>query len=80
MRIFKESLITTLTWLIVLLFFFPIAWMVITALKSENDAAAIPPRFDAALNLDQFRAVLDTGISDYLTNSLTASIGSTSWS
>jgi sorbitol/mannitol transport system permease protein len=77
MRVFKESLITGLTWLIVLLFFFPIAWMVYTALKSENDAAAIPPRFDAALSLDQFRAVIDTGIGDYLTSSFIASVGST---
>ena len=77
MRVFKESLVTGLTWLIVLASFFPIAWMVFTALKSENDAAAIPPRFDVKLSLAQFRAVIDTGIGDYLASSLTASVGST---
>ena len=33
------SALTTLTWLIALIFFAPVLWMVLTAFKQESDAA-----------------------------------------
>ncbi|MBC7518762.1 MAG: carbohydrate ABC transporter permease [Microbacteriaceae bacterium] len=77
MRKTRGTLITTLTWFLVALFFFPIGWMVFTSLKSEGDAASIPPKFLATLNFDQYAIVFDRGMGSYLMNSFTASIGST---
>jgi sorbitol/mannitol transport system permease protein len=34
-----------LTWIIVLIFFFPVIWMAVTGLKSEPDANTYPPHF-----------------------------------
>jgi len=73
----KGTLITTMTWVLVLLFFFPIAWMVFTSFKTEGAAASIPPTIFTALSFDQYGLVFDRGMGTYLINSLTASISST---
>lgn len=73
----RGSLITALTWVLVLLFFFPIAWMVYTSLKTESAAASIPPTIFTALSFDQYALVFDRGMGSYLINSLTASVSST---
>lgn len=73
----KGSIITAATWVLVLLFFFPIGWMVFTSLKSEGDAASIPPKLLVDLNFDQYAIVFDRGMGSYLLNSLSASLGST---
>jgi sorbitol/mannitol transport system permease protein len=72
-----ERSITALTWLITALFFFPVAWMVFTAFKSERDAATIPPSIFVPLSFEQFAATFDRGIAGYLTNSVIASVLST---
>lgn len=73
----RGGLITAGTWVLVLLFFFPVAWMVFTSLKSENAAAAIPPSFITDLSFAQYEKVFDRGMGTYLLNSLMASVGST---
>ncbi|MGW2699712.1 carbohydrate ABC transporter permease [Streptomyces sp. NPDC001340] len=50
-----------LAWLVGLLFFLPIAWMVLTSFHSEADAATNPPSFGAALTLDGYRDFFGTG-------------------
>ena len=77
MRRFRAGLLTTITWFLVLLFFFPIAWMVFTSFKSENAAAAIPPTLFTPLSFDNYIEVFDRGMGSYLTNSFIASISST---
>ncbi|TXN32344.1 carbohydrate ABC transporter permease [Lacisediminihabitans profunda] len=77
MRKIRSTLITAATWVLVAIFFFPIAWMVFTSLKTEGDAASIPPKFIAALSFDQYAIVFNRGMGSYLLNSLTASVGST---
>lgn len=72
-----SMVITTVTWIITLGFFFPVAWMVFTAFKSEKAAATMPPTFITSLSLDRFIDVLDRGFGVYLINSLTASVMST---
>ncbi|AJT42308.1 carbohydrate ABC transporter permease [Psychromicrobium lacuslunae] len=66
------SALTTLTWLIALIFFAPVLWMVLTAFKQESDAASTPPKFIFAPTLDQFSAVLSAGAGSYFLNSLIA--------
>jgi sorbitol/mannitol transport system permease protein len=63
-----------LTWVVTFLMFFPILWMVLTAFKSEKDAAASPPVIFVAPTLDQFAQVIDRGFIPYFINSLTASL------
>ena len=70
-----------LAWLIGILFFTPVAWMVLTSLHSEVDAAKNPPALFAPITLDGYRNFFgaDTGISPWppLINSMTASVVST---
>ncbi|PHV66086.1 carbohydrate ABC transporter permease [Williamsia muralis] len=64
------SLLTAFTWIIAIGFFFPVAWMVLTAFKQESDAATNPPTFLFTPTLDQFKAVFDAGVGTALLNSL----------
>lgn len=69
--------VTSFTWIITVVFFFPIAWMVFTGFKSERDAIGLPPTFFVPLNIDNYIAVFNQGFAGYLINSLTASVLST---
>ena len=55
----RNMIITGLTWLICLIFFFPIAWMFLTGFKFESDAASSPPHFISPFTLEQFQRVFD---------------------
>jgi sorbitol/mannitol transport system permease protein len=66
-----------LTWVITLLFFAPVAWMVLTSLHIEADAATNPPSIFAKLTLGNYQALFDRGVSPFLINSAIASVGST---
>jgi len=70
-----------LAWAAGLLFFLPVAWMVLTSLHSESDAATNPPSVAAALTLHGYRDFFGatSGASPWppLINSATASIMST---
>src|SRR6476619_8295779 len=57
-------------WLVGLGFFFPVFWMVLTAFKSEGDAATSPPKLFFTPTLDQFAAVFDQGIGPAMLNSV----------
>jgi sorbitol/mannitol transport system permease protein len=75
------SLWGLVAWAAGLLFVLPIAWMVVTSLHSETDAATNPPSLGAGLTLDGYREFFgaSTGASPWpsLVNSLTASLVST---
>ncbi|MEU5364383.1 carbohydrate ABC transporter permease [Streptomyces sp. NPDC005925] len=68
-------------WLAGIVFFLPIAWMALTSLHSEENAATNPPSFTAALTLDGYREFFGTGggASPWpaLINSTVASVAST---
>jgi len=66
-----------LAWALTLLFFAPVAWMVLTSLHAESDAATNPPSIFAGLTLSNYADVFSRGISTFLVNSATASIAST---
>ena len=61
---------TVLAWVLTLLFFAPVAWMVLTSLHQESDAATNPPSIFAGLTLQNYAAVFNRGISSFLINSL----------
>jgi sorbitol/mannitol transport system permease protein len=68
---------TFLTYFVVLLFIFPVLWMIITGFKNEVDAIAIPPTLFFVPTLNQFALALSGGFGAYLFNSLIASLLST---
>src|SRR3954466_2931064 len=65
---------TFLAWLLTLIFFAPVAWMVLTSLHTEADAATNPPSIFAPLTLQNYGEVLDRGVGTSLANSAAASI------
>jgi sorbitol/mannitol transport system permease protein len=71
------SLLTILTWVIVVIVVFPILFMVLTAFKTETDAAAFPPKIFAPVTFENFESVFDRGFGPFLINSIIASVGST---
>ncbi|MEU3192393.1 carbohydrate ABC transporter permease [Streptomyces sp. NPDC006992] len=77
----KNTALALLAWVCGLLFVLPIAWMVLTSLHSESDAATNPPSPAAPLTLDGYRAFFDAGGGagpwPALANSLMASVFST---
>jgi sorbitol/mannitol transport system permease protein len=74
-------LLGLIAWLVGILFIVPIAWMLLTSLHSEADAATNPPSIAAPLTLQGYREFFgaSTGASPWpsLLNSLTASVLST---
>ncbi len=65
------------TWVLTLLFFAPVAWMVLTSLHREADAATNPPSPLAPITFSNYGALFDRGVAPFLINSATASIVST---
>ncbi|MFI5958756.1 carbohydrate ABC transporter permease [Cryptosporangium sp. NPDC051539] len=74
-------LLGLVAWIVGIVFFLPVAWMVLTAFHSESDAATNPPSIAAGLTLDGFREFFGatSGASPWppLINSAMASIVST---
>ncbi|SDB94775.1 carbohydrate ABC transporter membrane protein 2, CUT1 family [Sanguibacter gelidistatuariae] len=73
----RSTLTTAITWALVLAFFFPVAWMILNAFKTEGVAASSPPVIFFDATLENFRRLGERGISGYMINSAVASIGST---
>jgi sorbitol/mannitol transport system permease protein len=65
------------TWVVTLLFFAPVAWMVLTSLHREADAATNPPSPFAPITFSNYALLFDRGVAPFLINSATASILST---
>lgn len=66
---FGRSALTVVTWLIAILFVFPVLWMVLTSFKQEADAFTDPPRLFFTPTLEQFAGILERGFLPYLGNS-----------
>ena len=65
------------TWAVTLIFFAPVAWMVLTSLHKEADAATNPPSPFAGITFSNYGLLFDRGVTPFLINSATASIVST---
>jgi len=64
-------------WLVALIFFFPVLWMWLEALKTEPQAASSPPTILFTPTLQQFQEVLSFDFPPFFINSAFASIAST---
>lgn len=70
--------LTALSWLVAILFFFPIFWMVLTSFKTELQAIAIPPLWFFEPTLENFSLINDrTDYTKYALNSIITSFGGT---
>ncbi|TDC07111.1 carbohydrate ABC transporter permease [Streptomyces sp. 8K308] len=79
-RTLRSRLLGPLAWLAGLVFFLPVAWMALTSLHSESDAASNPPALLAPLTLDGYRDFFGGAGGDPwppLINSMSASVFST---
>jgi sorbitol/mannitol transport system permease protein len=77
----RGAALGVLAWLIGLVFFLPVAWMALTSLHREPDAATNPPSLGAPLTLSGYREFFGSGGGPSpwpsLANSLTTSLCST---
>jgi sorbitol/mannitol transport system permease protein len=69
-------LLGLLTWVIVLLFFFPVLWMAVTGFKQESAAATSPPQFVFRPTFAQYHSALSKA-GPYLTHSVIITLTST---
>jgi sorbitol/mannitol transport system permease protein len=68
---------SALGWLVAIVFFFPVLWMVLEGLKTEAQAASIPPTILFVPTLQEYAEVLSRDFPPYFINSAIATIGST---
>ncbi len=68
---------TVIAWAATLIFFLPVAWMVLTSLHIEADAATNPPSIFAPITFENYGALFDRNVTPFLLNSLMASVLST---
>jgi sorbitol/mannitol transport system permease protein len=73
----KASLITLFTWVLVLLFFFPVFWMFVNGFKPEGVASSVNPVVFFHPVLDGFSTAMQRGMPSYMKNSFVASVGAT---
>ena len=59
---FKKIISYTLLFTLIIFFFFPIYWMILTAFKPAGDAFAIPPKFVFTPTLEAFEAIFNPEI------------------
>src|SRR5438876_536940 len=61
-------------WLVVFVFFFPVLWMWLEGLKTEQQAASSPPTIFFVPTLMQFQEVLSGDFPPFFINSAIASL------
>ncbi|MGH2410298.1 MAG: carbohydrate ABC transporter permease, partial [Chloroflexota bacterium] len=70
--------LTTLTYIIAFVVFFPVLWMVLAGFKTEGTAVELPPKLFFSPTLDNFRnAIESSGYATFFGNSVFLSVGST---
>jgi len=73
----SKILLSVVGWVVVFIFFFPVLWMWMEALKTETQAASSPPTLFFMPTLASFQEVLSGDFPPFFINSAIASIGST---
>jgi len=73
-----RSAITTVTWLISIVFFFPVFWITLISFRAEKDAGTFPPTWIAPFTFENWSSIFQKGAAQYLINSAIASVISVS--
>jgi polyol transport system permease protein len=71
------TIMAVVSWVVGIVFFFPVLWMVLTGFKQEADAYTTPPKLFFTPTLEQYKEVFGSGIGPALLNSLFATVVST---
>lgn len=72
----REPLYYALLWLISLIFFAPIAWIILSSFKTQNDILAMPPKLMFSPTLDNYRSLFGAPeIFGQIANSIFLSLG-----
>ena len=74
---YGKGSLTLATWVLAILFVFPLLWMILTAFKQEADAYTDPPKLLFTPTFDQIANVLNGGFLPYVSNSAFVTILST---
>ena len=73
----KNTLINIVTWVLVLVFFFPVLWMFVNGFKPESVASSINPTFIFQPVTTGYELAMQRGMADNLRNSIIASLAAT---
>ncbi len=72
----RAALYYAMLWLVSLFFFAPIAWILMSSFKTQNEILAMPPKFIFSPSLDNYRALFaNEGIYKQIANSVFLSLG-----
>jgi polyol transport system permease protein len=69
--------LSLLTWIGALVMFAPIAWMVLTSFKSEQDAVSYPPKVIFSPTLDHYRGIFESDFVSFASVSVLVTVVST---
>jgi len=70
----RGALTTLVTWILVLIFFFPVFWMVLNGFKPESLASSVNPTFIFKPVTEGYQLAMERGMAGYLQNSMTAAV------
>ena len=74
---FLDLGLTVLTWAGTLIMFAPIAWMILTSFKTEQDAVSYPPKLLFTPTLDHYRRIFENDFASFATTSVLVTVIST---
>ncbi len=77
MKSFISLLLTVITFVFAIVYFFPVLLMLITGFKTEGEAINMPPTFWFHPTLENFREIFHSGAGAFLANSALVSMVST---
>lgn len=74
---FLDRVLTVLTWTGTLIMFTPIAWMILTSFKTEEDAVSYPPKLFFTPTLDHYRRIFENDFTSFAMVSILVTVIST---
>lgn len=74
---FLDLGLTVLTWAGTLIMFAPIAWMILTSFKTEQDAVSYPPKLFFTPMLDHYRRIFENDFASFAATSVLVTVIST---
>lgn len=70
-------LLTLLTYVMAVVYFYPVLWMLMTGFKSEGDAVKMPPSLLFSPTMENYRLIWDSGVAAFFGNSVIVTLTST---
>jgi sorbitol/mannitol transport system permease protein len=72
-----DFLLSLLTWLGALIMFLPIAWMILTSFKTEQDAVSYPPKLFFSPTFEHYSRIFDNDFAQFAMTSIMVTLIST---